>query len=87
MSLTRCCDGPDWANPHNAPACAGASSVDSDVSLGSTNHVGRRPHQRKPGHLNGQASRLEEGKAIEREEDKSKTTEETAEEDKDGSET
>ncbi|KAJ1144911.1 hypothetical protein NDU88_011205 [Pleurodeles waltl] len=70
------CDGPDWAGPHNAPACAGASSADPDVSPGSTNRVGQRPHQQEPGQLKGQASRLEDGKAIVRREDGITTTEE-----------
>ncbi|KAJ1135969.1 hypothetical protein NDU88_002398 [Pleurodeles waltl] len=79
VRVTAECDRPDWASPHNAPACAGTSSADPDVSPGSTNRVVRRPHQWEPGHLNGQASVLERRKAIEREEDESKTTEETAE--------
>ncbi|KAJ1170696.1 hypothetical protein NDU88_002569 [Pleurodeles waltl] len=81
------CDGPDWAGSHNAPACAGASSADPDVSPGSTNRVVRRPHQREPGHLNCQASRYGMRKAIERGEDERKKIEEMAEEDEDGSAT
>ncbi|KAJ1205785.1 hypothetical protein NDU88_001211 [Pleurodeles waltl] len=67
---------------HGVTGRTGASSADPDVSPGSTNRVGRCPHQREPGHLNGQASRLLGEKTIERREDEEKTTEETAEEDR-----
>ncbi|KAJ1115626.1 hypothetical protein NDU88_003848 [Pleurodeles waltl] len=76
------CDGPDWADPHNAPACTDASPADPDGPPRSSNHVIRCPHQWEPGRLKGLPP-LPGKRAIESGVPKRKTTEETTEKDED----
>ncbi|KAJ1148195.1 hypothetical protein NDU88_001032 [Pleurodeles waltl] len=54
----------DWADPHNAPACADASLTDPDVTPGSANSVGQSPPEREPGLLKGQAARRRRRTAV-----------------------
>ncbi|KAJ1172966.1 hypothetical protein NDU88_004808 [Pleurodeles waltl] len=76
------CDGPDWADPHTAPACSAASPRDPDEPSPSSNHGVRWPSQRQLRRLKGLPS-LPTGMAIGSGEERRKTTNGTKEEDVD----
>ncbi|KAJ1105213.1 hypothetical protein NDU88_002621 [Pleurodeles waltl] len=73
------CDGPDWADPHNAPACTAASPPDLDGPPRSSNRVVKCPSQRELGSLKG-LPLLPGKRAIVSGVHKRKTTEETRKE-------
>ncbi|KAJ1084572.1 hypothetical protein NDU88_004718 [Pleurodeles waltl] len=75
-------EGPDWADPHNAPACSAASPPDRDGPARSSNSGIPWPSQLELGRLKGLPS-LPEESAIGSDEERRKTTDETKEEDED----
>ncbi|KAJ1204417.1 hypothetical protein NDU88_008195 [Pleurodeles waltl] len=76
------CDRPDWADPHNAPACSATSPPDPDEPSRSSNRGVPWPSQLEFGCIKGLLS-LPEESAIGSGAGKTKTTEEKKEEDED----
>ncbi|KAJ1134658.1 hypothetical protein NDU88_001109 [Pleurodeles waltl] len=76
------CGGPDWADPHSAPACSATSPPDPDGPSHSSNRGVPWPSQQEFGRLKGLPS-LPEESAIGSGAGKRKTTEETKGEDED----
>ncbi|KAJ1185138.1 hypothetical protein NDU88_001933 [Pleurodeles waltl] len=76
------CDGADWADPHNAPACSAASPPDLDGPPRSSNRGVPCPSQQELGCLKGLPS-LPWEKVIGSGVHKRKTTEQTREKDED----